>query len=313
MKEIITTSCYGEKIQLLWQPEVEEIPSMIDDGFIPVEMAEGTKSFVDFRCLDHHNDYSNLPSACITALKYYGELKGANPAKIMVNHTDSDSVMTGLTLLGLLPYDFLKEFNPEIGILDTEPLIADVDNMKFLDIINLWKAGMDSVKKSGWSWLYGLQLWLDIYSHPEKFDKLINDMKALDLERKNLAMKEYKAARISSSGHTIMIAPSNVRGYDVLFMRQKKYSPETLEGWRHLCIISYVEKAGNIMLACPCKRVAELAFGKGGLKNVFPLLPLIEGKEWGGRESIGGSPRGITVPIEMTQEIFNIVEESFII
>ena len=164
MKEIITTSCYGEKIQLMWRPETEEIQGYIDEGFIPIEMAEGTHSFVDSKCLDHHNEYSDMPSACITALKYYGELTGADPAKIMVNHTDSDSVMTGLTLLGLMPLDILKELNSEIGLLDTEPLIADAENMKYFDFISLWKLAMSSVKQSGWSWLYGLQMWLDLFS-----------------------------------------------------------------------------------------------------------------------------------------------------
>ena len=60
MTELLNTFCRGRNIQLLWQPELETIPDRIAEGFVPIEMAEGTKSFVDFRCLDHHNDYSHL-------------------------------------------------------------------------------------------------------------------------------------------------------------------------------------------------------------------------------------------------------------
>lgn len=313
MKEIITTSCYGEKIQLVWRPEVEEIQQYIDDGFVPIEMAEGTHTFVDFRVLDHHNEYSDLPSACVTALKYYGDIAGGDPVKIMVNHTDSDSVMTGLTLLGFLPLNVLKELNPEIGVLDTEPLIADVENMKYFELISLWKLAMGSLKQSGWSWLYGLQLWLDLYFHKDRFSRLLEELNKYEDERKQIALSEYNAAKISPSGRVVAITNSTVKGYDIQFMRQKEFSPLTLEGWRHWCIVSYVEKSGVIMLSCPCRNVAELAFGQGGLKNVMPLLPKIDGREWGGRESVGGSPRGVRAQLEILDDVVSIIENSFVL
>ena len=313
MKEIITTSCYGEKIQLVWRPEVEEIQQYIDDGFVPIEMAEGTRSFVDFRVLDHHNEYSDLPSACITALKYYGDIAGGDPVKIMVNHTDSDSVMTGLTLLGFLPLNVLEELNQEIGILDTEPLIADIEDMKYFELISLWKLAMGSVKQSGWSWLYGLQLWLDIYFHKDKFSRLLEELKKYEDERREIAASEYAAAKISPSGRVVAISNSKVKGYDVQFVRQKEFSPLSLEGWRHWCIVSYVEKSGVFMLSCPCRNVAEIAFGQGGLKNVMPLLPKIDGREWGGRESVGGSPRGVRAPLELLDTVVDVIEKSFVL
>lgn len=311
-KEIITASCYGEKIQLVWQPELNEIQQYIDDGFVPIEMAEGTHSFVDFRMLDHHNEYSDLPAACVTALKYYGELSGGDPVKIMVNHTDSDSVMTGLTLLGLLPLETLNRLNPEIGILDTEPLIADIENMKYFEIISLWKNAMGSSKQSGWSWLYGLQLWLDLHFHMDRFSKLLGELEKYESERRKTALEEYNAAKISKSGRIVSIRNSRVKGYDIQFMRRKEYPPLTLEGWRHWCIVSYVEKSGIIMISCPCRIVAELLFGEGGLKNILPLLPKIDGRNWGGREAVGGSPRGVRAPAEILDDVVNILEKNFI-
>ena len=308
MTEMIATVCRGQAIQLLWQPELEEIETYMAEGFVPVEMAEGTRTFADHRRLDHHNDYSDMPSACITALGHYGELAGLKPAKIMVNHADADCVMTGLTLLGLLPRELLEGLNREIGILDTEPLMAEPEKMKFHDRIRLWMENMNSVKRSGWSWLYGLQLWLDLFEHPEAFQGALEELAVREEGRKRVALEDYQAGRRGASGRTLLIAPSRVRGHDVQFCRQEGKDPYALEGWGHWCILTHVNKAGNVMVSCPNRQVAELAFGPGGLKNVFPLLPAINGKEWGGRESVGGSPRGAVVPEEMLDEALSIVD-----
>ncbi|MCR5346842.1 MAG: hypothetical protein K6E38_03620 [Fretibacterium sp.] len=308
MREIIRTVCRGQVIHLLWQPEEKEIEARMEEGFVPVEMAEGTRSYVDFRCLDHHNGYSNLPSACVTALKFCGDLAGQTPARIMVNHTDSDSVMTGLTLLGLLPRELLEELNPEIGQLDTEPLMADESKMRFNDEIRIWKECMESVKQSGWSWLYGLQLWLDIFENRSSFDGFLEEVNSRVDERKKAALEDYQAAERGPSGRVLLVNPSRVKGFDIQFCRETEAAPDTLNGWRHWCVISYVVKSGSVMLACPCRRVAELAFGPGGLENVFPLLPAIEGREWGGRESVGGSPRGVTFPEDRLAEVLETVE-----
>jgi hypothetical protein len=40
-------------------------------GFVPIEKADGWNSFVDFRCLDHHNAYSHLPSALQTTKVFF--------------------------------------------------------------------------------------------------------------------------------------------------------------------------------------------------------------------------------------------------
>lgn len=312
MTELLTTFCRGHEVQLLWQPELEAIPDRIAEGFVPIEMAEGTVSYVDFRCLDHHNDYSYLPSACVTALAFYGSLGEDGPARLMVNHTDADSVLTGVTLMGLLPRELLEELNPEVGLLDTDPLNADAQGLRYGDAIRLWKAGMASVRQSGWSWLYGMQLYLDLFDHFAYYKKRVEQLNDRERARRERALEEYARAVTGPSGKTLLVAPSTVRGHDVHFFRQEAFSPRSLEGWRHWCVISHVQKAGNVMLACPNTAVAERAFGPGGLKNVFPRLPRVEGKEWGGRESVGGSPRGVVFPAELLPLVLKTIEESLL-
>jgi len=59
-----------------------------------------------------------------------------------------------LTLLGLLPRELLEKLNPEVRLPDTAPLSADFGDLLYSNAVRLWKAGMISAKKSGWSWLY---------------------------------------------------------------------------------------------------------------------------------------------------------------
>ncbi|MCL2009913.1 MAG: hypothetical protein FWG71_05130 [Synergistaceae bacterium] len=308
MKEFISTLCLGREINLVWRPERDEIPGYISQGFVPIEMAEGDESFVDFRRLDHHNAYSCLPSACVTALKHYGTI--GSPARLMVNHADADCVLAGLTIMGLLPLEILEKLNVEVGILDTDPFSADDSKFAYGDAIRLWKTGMASAKQSGWSWLYGLQLFLDIFRNSDCYSEVKDKIEERERERVRLAIEDYEKAVRGPSGRVLLIAPSRVNGFDVQFCRQPEFPADSLEGWKHWCIAAHVAKPGNVTLSCPNRSVAELAFGSGGLLNVYPKSPELEGKKWGGRESVGGSPRGMSVPVGLLPGVLGTIEDA---
>ena len=59
-------------------------------------------------------------------------------------------------------------------------------------------------------------------------------------------------------------------------------------------VVSYASRMGKVTVGCPDRQTAEYLFGKEGLMTVWPRL----GKGWGGREAIGGSPRG--TPLELS-------------
>ena len=88
---------------------------------------------------------------------------------------------------------------------------------------------------------------------------------------------------------------STTWGFDVWYGRQTDHAANTPEGWRFGVVLARVANTGAITIGSPNKAVAEAVFGEGGLKNVFPHLPR-EG--WGGREAIGGSPRGEKMSVE---------------
>jgi hypothetical protein len=310
MSNPVDTFCMGHELSVLWNPEEAVIGKFMEDGFIPIEMADGGKSYVDHRVLDHHNDYSDRPSACLTALEYYGEADCAESAKFMVNHVDADCVMTGITLMGLLPFDVLKDLNDEIGALDTDPLSVENDKLKYGDLIRCWRGGMRGVKDSAWSWLYGVVLFIDIIKNPASYAGIIERTRGEESDRVARAAADYETALVGKTGKVILIPSSAVWGLDVQFGREAGQDIGSPASWRHWCVMSSIQKSGAVFVSCPNKRIAETAFGPGGLKNIFPKLPEINGKFWGGRESVGGSPRGETVPDDMLDIVLDLVDRS---
>jgi hypothetical protein len=53
-------------------------------------------------------------------------------------------------------------------------------------------------------------------------------------------------------------------------------------------VVSFSARLDKVTAGCPDRETAERLFGPGGLANIWPLL----GPGWGGRETVGGSPRG---------------------
>lgn len=66
-------------------------------------------------------------------------------------------------------------------------------------------------------------------------------------------------------------------------------------------------RRGAITVGCASPEVAQALLGPGGLRAVFPLLPRREEGGWGGREAIGGSPRGAVMTADDAREAADII------
>jgi len=312
LSEILSSVCAGREIELAWKPEVTEIEDLISRGFIPIEMAEGSVSYTDSLELDHHNHLSYRPAASVTALRYYAHVPEGEIARFMVNHVDADCVVSALTLTGILDRSVHETLNREVGYLDVEPLVTPVAGFRFGKTIKAWKNAMSGEKRGGWSWFYGLMLFYNMIVEEKKYENFISKVESKEEERRNKAIEEIALAMKGNSGRTAVFS-SSIWGFDYQFGRRENAAADSLEGWDYLCLAARVKSAGKVTLATPSEIVAKKAFGKGGLLNLYPLLPKINGKEWGGRASVGGSPRGEFVEFETLTKILDIVENALII
>ena len=104
------------------------------------------------------------------------------------------------------------------------------------------------------------------------------------------ADEDYVASRTPFSDHRVLVLNEVSRwGFDRWYGRDPDLEPQDPAAWRHPVVLVRSSKA-VVTVGCPNQQVAEALFGPGGLQAVFPRL---EPAGWGGRESIGGSPRGV--------------------
>jgi hypothetical protein len=118
---------------------------------------------------------------------------------------------------------------------------------------------------------------------------------------------DERAERISDS--VLFLNGSRAWGFDIWYGRElERGTSDEVKGWNAPIVVAYLESNRNVTVGCPNKSVAEAVLGKGGLKNAFPVLDeIISG--WGGRESIGGSPRGMELTEEQAREAARKIAE----
>ncbi|MCA9545698.1 MAG: hypothetical protein KC613_14940, partial [Myxococcales bacterium] len=92
-------------------------------------------------------------------------------------------------------------------------------------------------------------------------------------------------AALTHDDARVLVVRSTVWGFDV---------------WYRLApvVVSYAERMAKVTVGCPDEATAEACFGPGGLENAWKVL----GKGWGGRGTIGGSPRGERLSLTAVHE-----------
>jgi len=309
--EVIRTMVAGRAVTLHWKPEVDKISGLIEKGVVPIEMAEGTTSYVDGHEIDHHNDYAANPAACIISLKYYGEC--AKGGQFMANHVDLDCVASAAVLLGLIPKDQVEEFVYWAGKDDTDPLSPELRQTpvpEMMKKVRAWKDATSGPKTSGWAWIHGLNLLYDLFVHPEHWMEKIASLEKREEERQKIAEDDYNFRIESVDGRAIFIGPSRVWGFDIQMGRIPEKDINTSAGWRHQLIVSYVATMGKITMSCPNDAVATELFGKGGMSNIYPKLEEFMPTGWGGRAAVGGSGRNTKLTLEQAQEAFHYLVDN---
>ncbi|MEM1008616.1 MAG: hypothetical protein AAGJ35_06385, partial [Myxococcota bacterium] len=108
-------------------------------------------------------------------------------------------------------------------------------------------------------------------------------------EQRRLGLAESCLQR--AFGARVLLVESCVWGFD----RWYRKAP---------IVVSYSRRSASITVGSPSVEVAEQTCGAGGLMNVFALL----GKGWGGRASIGGSPRGAKMTFKQAEETASAIQ-----
>jgi hypothetical protein len=247
--------------------------------------------------MDHHGTESHRDGVALRACRDLYGARAADPRFVVTGTPDADAVLAIIALAGLVPQDRLDpEFYTLVNRYDTDPIGIDL----FSEPSGLglaWFNQVTHLTQSEDGFHRGIAAMVGLLTEGVSQHDA-DRIRRADENRKKRA-SEGMLSLYGARGESLEI-PSDWESRDVL--RGEK----ALEGqarclvvestvwgfdvWYRVApvVVSYASRLKKVTVGCPNIETAELLFGPGGLQNTWPVL----GEGWGGRESIGGSPRG---------------------
>jgi hypothetical protein len=300
--------------------DAQEVQDLISQGFAAIECSIGGESLVCDLEMDHHGERSHLESVAIRAYRDLYGTRTEDPRFVVAGSPDADATFAIAALAGLLPHPSvevpphlpphvkaskqrdLTSLAETVAAIDTDPIGKNMSAMPFGAELLLWNALMSFSPNNDMSGVAGVFLWQQISAAAPSRKPLVEAAKVTEALRRQAAETEVI---VDIGGGIGYIEESSTWGFDVWYHRREGNSPFSPLGWKHPIILARVEETQAITVGCPNKDVANSLFGEGGLMNAFPHLPL-EG--WGGREAVGGSPRGVKMSIAQLSEAARTVK-----
>lgn len=287
-------------MEIIWTANVDDVRALAARGYEPVECAIGCESIVGPFQMDHHGRLSHLEGVALRAYRdHFGSLRDARRF-VVTGTADADATFAIASLAGVLPHPsqarFFEQATPriqaamvkdltEFAVLvnraDVEPLGLALEASSDGRTLLLWNQ-MASDVQDATAFHAGVDRWRALLCGTER-KALLTAAATQEAER----IEEARRAVVERLSPQVALLESGCRGFDVWYT---EIAP---------VIVLYNEAIGNVTVGCPGKEAAERIFGPGGLLQVFPLLAP---PGWGGREGIGGSPRGLRLTRAQAQE-----------
>jgi len=301
--------------------DLDEVEELVGRGYCPVECSIGGKSVVDDLLMDHHGEWSHLESVAVRGYRDHYGARAHDPRFVVAGVADADATFAIAALAGVLPHPNKEVSGPPpvvkaqtqdlaglaetVAVIDTDPIGRHLPEMEGGDILLAWNAMSDGRTDLGAT--TGVGLWVSLTTgNPTQQRPLLDGAVAAETRRRELAANELFEVGDTVDGVTILDG-STVFGFDVWYGRLSDADADTAAGWARPVVLARVAKTGGITIGCPNAEVAEALFGPGGLKNVFSLL---QPEGWGGRETVGGSPRGTQMSAAELRAAARVVAEA---
>lgn len=318
-----------KKIKVAFEKNAENVATLVANGYCPVECSFGEINIVDDLLMDHHGKYSDLESVAVRSYRDHFGVRAEDP-RFVVNHIDADCIFAIASLAGLLPHpeskyaDTLPAFKQAawkqnllplaetIAVIDTDPIGRDILSMPFGEVFICWDTLFSNGADDELAAIGAVRGWQILLTTPSA-KPFLESAKEAESSRRELALADL-LERGTKEGKVMVIKQSRVFGFAEWYDRKPEAGSATdVNGWGNPIVISQTEN-GNVTFGSPNKAIAEQLFGEGGLLNVFAklnnLFELAEGSGFGGREAVGGSPRGRVMTEEEVEIIIEAVNAS---
>jgi hypothetical protein len=280
-------------VDLKYANTVEEAWKHCAEGFEPVECAFGRESVVGPRVLDHHGQYSKNEAVSIKAAKLV--LGGEEHYKFVVAGAPDHDQMYAIATLSRNIEANLDEATA-VAEMDTDPIGRPRTSERYFKNL-LFEQRTNSVPRNETGARMALSTLVDIYTRmqtPQEVEFALHEE-----ERRKTEMLEKI---IECSKGKVALAVSDERGFNEWYTKAP-------------IIVLYSPKNQGITLGLNPKK-GEPFFshngfdivGENGFTTLYSQFDLKTGKPGsGGREVVGGSPRGVVMTREDAIKYYEVI------
>lgn len=276
-------------MEIIHTNSTETAQTLSNKGYEPIECSFGHHgSVVGPLVMDHHGEHSNLEGVALRAYRDHFGARKDDPRFVVTGAADADACFAIASLMGLLPHPSrLDEFQSAppyvqeamtadllvlaeiVNKMDTEPIGTRLEETDEGSLLLLWNQTSGQAQDA-LGFYAGTALWRNYTSNPP--NKLVEAAKLEEQDR----VKNARKGLFEKVSEHVALVESPVWGFDVWYAEAAP-------------IMVALTPEGNITVGCRDSETAESLLGPGGLT---PLWPTLSPEGWGGRDVIGGSPRG---------------------
>lgn len=284
------------EIQLIYANTIDEAISARDSGFEPVECAFGKESVVGPLVLDHHGKYSAEPAVSIKAAHLAND--GISLDKFVITgRADCDLCYAIAVLSRQIPVDFTDA--EAVAELDIDPIGRDRTSSRYIEAL-MFEQQTSQLPKD----LEGSRTAIS------QLVRIFNGYYPISFKE----TRRIEGQRIASIGSHLLdfqngvgFAVSDEKGFDVWYQRAPvivHYNPGTKSITFGLC----PKKGGTLT-----DKTGFDILGSNGLSDYYSRVDEVLGvKGSGGRDVVGGSPRGEEISQENARKVYEFLKDSVV-
>lgn len=281
-------------IEIVHTNDAREASLLAQTGYEPVECSFGTDgSVIGKLAMDHHGTESWREGVALRAYRDHFGARANDPRFVVTGDADGDATFCIAALCGLLPHPSRAAELAKKPPYVSKSLLRDVLDLAAL--VNARDTDPFTIKLADHPWGATLLLWQQLDSGDQDATafhagvdrwRLLTGYKAPQLlldasfEQEKVRVAKARAARVERITHNVGLVDGDNWGFDIWYS-EKPGTP---------VVVQFDPAEGQVTIGCRDAKTAEKIFGPGGLKNVFMQL---EPNGWGGREAVGGGPRGV--------------------
>lgn len=299
-----------KSIEIVYTNDKVTADKLVGQGYEAIECSFGHfGSSLGPLNMDHHGSESYREGVAFRAYRDHFGARKDDQRFVVTGAADADATFAIAALCGILPHpsraaEFEKAPPPVkasgtkdisdlaalVNKVDTAPIGVRLEETEDGVMLLLWNQ-ISSSCQDATAFHAGVDRWRCLLGRAPK--ALLAAAKTEEANR----VTETRKAKVTRVSDEVCVVESAAWGFDIWY---SEVAP---------IIVAYVAANGNVTIGCPDTESAEKFFGQGGLKNVFGKL---EPQGWGGREAIGGSPRGQKLTREQALEAAKVIAASVV-